>query len=225
MIGTGLLLRRLLGCMLLAGAMGWTAGFVWFLHITSQAAAPLPLRVDGIVALTGGPGRVEMALRLLADGGADKLLVTGVGGNIDLLALGRLAGMDLDPLGTRITLGRHAASTRENAEETAAWAAQNRIRSIIVVTASYHMPRALAELRQALPEVQLFPLPIPPLLPADADHAARPHGSSLRLQAEEYTKYLLTMAGLSAWFPHRAAVLPHPGAGAPLVAHRFGVTG
>ena len=97
-------------------------------------------------------------------------------------------------------MGRYAASTRGNGVETAAWAEQNHISSLIVVTAGYHMPRALAELRQALPAVQLFPLPV-----GGGDHGFLQKGVSLRLEAAEYTKYLLTASGLSAWLPHREA--------------------
>jgi uncharacterized SAM-binding protein YcdF (DUF218 family) len=199
---------RWLAGAIVTGVLCWTAGFVWFLDVTSRTSAPPPPHVDGVVALTGGAGRVELALRLLALGEADKLLVTGIGGNTDLSALGRLAGMDLLPLASRITLGRYAASTRGNAVETAAWAAQNDIRSIVVVTSPYHMPRALVELRQSLPGVRLFPLPVQPFLQGEAESATVEHGPGLRLQVEEYTKLLLAVTGLSSWFPHRDTVLP-----------------
>ena len=127
------------------------------MHVTSRACRAPPPHTDGIVALTGGAGRVELALHLLADGQADKLLLSGIGGGSDLATLGRLAGIDTARFADRITLGRYAASTRGNGVETAAWAEQNRIRTLIVVTAAYHMPRALAELRQALPDVRLYP--------------------------------------------------------------------
>lgn len=188
-----------LGLLALAG---WFGGFLWFQAETQRPPPPLPHHADGIVALTGGAGRLRLALRVLADGGGDKLLITGIGGNADRTALAHAVGMDLTPLATRITLGRYAASTHGNAVETAAWATQNRIHSLIVVTAAWHMPRALAELRQALPDVALYPLPV---APEDAERrVAQP---SLRVRAEEYTKYLLVVAGLSPWFPHREAAM------------------
>ena len=193
--------RLLLGATGLA-ALCWCAGFLWFQAETRRPPPPPPSHVDGIVALTGGAGRVQRALHVLADGRADRLLITGIGGNADMPALAHVAGMDLDHLAPRITLGHYAASTRGNAVETAAWAAQNGIRSLIVVTAAWHMPRALAELQQAMPDMRLYPLPV---APDEADrHAAEP---SLRVQAEEYTKYLLVVAGLSPWFPHREAAI------------------
>ena len=177
----------------------WVGGFLWFLSVTHRPAEAPPPHTDGIVALTGGAGRVALALHLLASGQADRLLLSGIGGGTDLGTLGRRAGIDTAPLADRITLGRHAASTRGNGVEAASWAEQNRIGSLIVVTAAYHMPRALVELRQALPDVHLFPFPVFP----GGDRGATENGPSLRLEAEEYTKYLLTASGLSAWLPHR----------------------
>ena len=49
-----------------------------------------------------------------------------------------------------------------NAEETASWARENGIHSLIVVTAGYHMPRAITELTRALPDVALHPSRLPP---------------------------------------------------------------
>jgi hypothetical protein len=60
-----------------------------------------------------------------------------------------------------------------------------------VVTAGYHMPRALAELSRSLPEVGLHPYPVvSPVL------RGAPDASSLRLLATEYTKYLAVAAGV-----------------------------
>lgn len=194
--------RPVLGALtaaVLAGAVCWAGGFAWFIDVTRQPGQPPP-HADGIVALTGGAGRVELALHLLADDRADRLLVSGIGGGTDLTTLSRLAGIDTARLADRITLGRYAASTRGNGVETAAWAEQNRIGSLIVVTAAFHMPRALAELHQALPGVRLFPLPV---FPSQARGGTADRGPGLRLQAEEYTKYLLTASGLSALFPQR----------------------
>ena len=64
------------------------------------------------------------------------------------------------------------------------------------------MPRALAELRQALPGVLLFPQPVH----AAGEKSITDKAVSLRMEAEEYTKYLLTASGLSAWFPRREKV-------------------
>ena len=170
----------------------WAGGFPWFLRQIEQPAPPLD-KADGIVVLTGGADRIEAGLRLLAEGRATWLLISGIGGRADLTTLTRGSGVDVTPLAERIKLGRKAASTRGNARETAAWARDNGIGTLIVVTAYYHMPRALTELRAALPDVVLRAAPV---------HA---HGgpATTRLLAEEYSKYLLARAGLTAWLPAR----------------------
>ncbi len=194
---------RLLAAILLAAALGWGIGFLWFVQVAARHAEPAPPHADGIVALTGGPGRVELALRLLAGGHADRLLLSGIGGGTELTTLGRLAGIDTTALAPRITLGRYAASTRGNAVEAASWAAQNRIETLIVVTAAWHMPRALAELRQTLPDVRLYPMPVQSSPGADPER-----GPGMRLEMEEFAKYLLAVSGLSAWLPRREAPAP-----------------
>ena len=185
-----------LGIAVLGAGMAFGGGFAWFVH---RAGVPgrAPAHTDGIVAFTGGPDRVETALRLLAAGRADRLLLSGIGGGAELAELARRAGVDPLPLAGRVTIDRSAASTRSNATDTADWARSNGIHSLLVVTASYHMPRAITELARALPEVELYPLPVVP--------AERPDRSTapLRLMAEEYLKFLATTAGLTAVLPAR----------------------
>jgi uncharacterized SAM-binding protein YcdF (DUF218 family) len=189
--------------MLVVGAAAWGIGLIWFVLAAERPAPPPPV-ADGVVALTGGAGRVEAALRLLAENRAASLLISGTGGGVDLAVLAHRAGVDPAPLASRVTLGRSATSTRGNAQETAAWAETHHVRTLIVVTAFYHMPRALTELRRTLPDVQLYAYPV-----RSPDGFMPDRLVSLRLLAEEYSKYLLAAVGLSTWEPEREA--PHPG--------------
>jgi uncharacterized SAM-binding protein YcdF (DUF218 family) len=182
-------------------ALAWGIGFAWFVHLVGQPSQTPP-NAEGIVAFTGGPDRVETALRLLAQGRADRLLLSGIGGGAELAELAHRAGLDPLPLATRVTIDRSATTTRGNAKETAAWARAHHIRSLLVVTASYHMPRALAELARALPETTLYPLPV---VPAERSNRT---AAPLRLIAEDYIKFLATAAGLTAMLPTRE---PAPG--------------
>lgn len=177
----------------------WLGGFAWFVHRATLAEPPSP-DADGIVVLTGGADRIRHGLRLLSEHKADHLLVTGIGGHAGLAALARHAGIDPAPLASQVTLGRGAQSTRGNASEIAAWAKANGFHSLIVVTAYYHMPRALAEIGSALPDVTLYPSQVTPS-GSDED----PEG--LRLLLEEYVKYLATKLGLSALKPSAPPIL------------------
>ncbi len=167
-------------------AWAWAAGFLVFLVVTWSAAPPNPIpRADGIVALTGGDGRVSAALALLAERAAPALLISGAGRGThlgdftadDAAAATRYAGA--------ITVGHFALSTRGNAAETAAWAKARHMKSLIIVTADYHMPRAILEIRRCLPAATLYEVPVRP--PAISHLFGLP---TLRLLAVEYSKYL-----------------------------------
>jgi len=182
----------------LAAGLGWGAGFLWFVQ-RAESAGPAPPPADGIVVLTGGADRVQTGLRLLAEGRARLLLVSGVARSADLAELAGLAKLDPAPLQARVTIGHAAVSTRGNAQETASWVRSHDLHSLIVVTAGYHMPRALAELSRVLPDVALYPAAVVP--------AALRGGSDvtvLRLLAGEYTKWLAVELGLSRFAPERA---------------------
>ncbi len=164
-------------------AAAWLAGFAWFVHGAARPAAPVAA-ADGIVVLTGGADRIVTGVRLLQHDSGRVLLISGVGHGADLAALLRGTGIDPAPLAARITLGRAATSTAGNADEAEAWVRAQKLHSLLVVTASYHMPRALIELGHNLPDVRLTAVPVTP--------PALRHGglSTLRLLAAEYTKWL-----------------------------------
>jgi uncharacterized SAM-binding protein YcdF (DUF218 family) len=153
---------------------------------------------DGIVALTGGAQRIEVALHLLAEGRGGKLLISGAGGGADLRIFALRAGLDAEPFAARVTLDYNAATTHGNAVETAAWVRDNRIGSLIVVTAYYHMPRAMLELSTSLQGVALYAFPVPRV-----KGPGPPGALAFRLLAEEYCKYLVVYAGASGWLPAR----------------------
>ena len=183
----------------------WTGGFVAFLRLTAQPAPPFG-RADGIVVLTGGAERIEVGLRLLAENRAGMLLISGIGGKAELSAIAHGSGIDTAPLADRVRLGREAMSTHGNARETASWVNEYRIRSLIVVTAWFHMPRALSELHRMLPDVVLLPEPV---------HAQRGNGrpepsiaSTGRILLEEYSKYLIAITGLTGYLPAKGATRP-----------------
>lgn len=181
--------RWLAVALLLAGA-AWLGGFAAF-DRSARRAASEPPQADAIVALTGGADRVDTALTLLVSGQAPLLLISGVGGGTDLPELSRHAPL-ASGQAAKVTLGRAATTTVGNADETAAWAKARGVRSLIVVTAGYHMPRALLEIGHALPGVALYAVPVrPPALRGGMEI------STLRILANEYNKYLAVRLGLT----------------------------
>lgn len=181
---------RMIGGALLVAAGAWSGGFAWFLHATARPAA-LPARADGIVALTGGAERVRTAIRLLTENRGPVLLISGVPHGMTLPILAHRLQFDPAEVAGRVTLGDRATSTRGNALETATWARREGLHSLIVVTAAYHMPRAMTELRSTMPEVRLYPAPVsPPPRPGTND------SGTLGMLATEYTKWLAAQIGL-----------------------------
>jgi uncharacterized SAM-binding protein YcdF (DUF218 family) len=175
-----------------AVAAAWIAGFSWFLYLGARGITPPP-HADAIVVLTGGPERVDVALRLLSTGAADRLLVSGAGEKTDVSDLAHLSGMDPAPLEQQITMGHSARTTRGNALETASWAQAGKVRTLLVVTTWFHMPRALVELRRAMPTQSLLPYPVGQLRTEELLQAA-----ALRRLIGEYHKYLAALSGLTA---------------------------
>jgi len=175
---------------LLACGAAWGMGFAWF-NSAARQVGEVPAMADGIVVLTGGADRIEVALRLLVEGRAPLLLVSGVARGADLADLAHRVPLDADQAG-RVTLGHVAHSTAGNAAETAPWVRAHGMRRLIVVTAGYHMPRALLAMQRAMPEVQLHPVAVqsPALRGA-------PPATAVRILANEYDKLLAVRFGLT----------------------------
>ena len=181
---------RWAGMVVLLAGSAWLGGFASF-DRSARRAAREPPKADAIVALTGGADRIDTALGLLAAGQAPLLLISGVGRGTDLAELDRHAHLAPEQA-ARVTLGRAATTTLGNAEETAAWVRAHGVHSLIVVTAGYHMPRALLEIGRALPGVDLYAVPVrPPALRGGVEF------STVRILANEYNKYLAVRLGLT----------------------------
>jgi uncharacterized SAM-binding protein YcdF (DUF218 family) len=144
-------------------AFALTAGFFAFAHWVSVLPQG-PLRTaDGIVVLTGDEDRISEAVRLLAEGKAGRLLISGVNKSTRLPQIINSNGAGPEAallFHCCVDLDRRAVNTEDNAFEANVWARKRGYRSLIVVTSTYHMPRALMELRQSMPEADLIPYPV-----------------------------------------------------------------
>jgi uncharacterized SAM-binding protein YcdF (DUF218 family) len=150
----------LLGLGGIAGA--WLAGLVWFADTIPEQVADSATVTDAIVVLTGGSQRLNSGLDLLAAGKAKKLFVSGVHQGVELAELLRVQRHPEDWITCCIALGHAADNTLGNALETADWMAQEKFRSLRLVTAGYHMRRSLLEFRRAMPEIQIIAHPVFP---------------------------------------------------------------
>ncbi len=186
--------RRLaLGLLLLA--LLWVAGLFRFVAAMPDSVAEPIDRTDAIVVLTGGSDRLQEGIRLLAEGRAAKLLVSGVYRGVDVRALLRLSQDAPDELTCCIAIGYEADNTLGNARETAAWMAEEGFSSLRLVTAAYHMPRSLLLFREAMPEAEILPHPVFPEGFHQQNWYFWPGSSALVIS--EYSKYIV--AQLQVW--------------------------
>jgi uncharacterized SAM-binding protein YcdF (DUF218 family) len=139
------------------------AGFFVFAYSISVMGEGVLRSADGIVALTGDEDRISEAVRLLAEGKAKRLLISGVNkstGRPELINLNSSSWYDDLLFRCCVDLDKRSVNTESNAIETTAWARRQGFHSLIVVTSTYHMPRTLIELRQAMPDVNIVPYPV-----------------------------------------------------------------
>ena len=184
-------LRLVFRLFVLLGSL-WLCGFAVYLAIVFSAAPPNPMPpADGIVALTGGDDRVAAGLALLGEHDAPRLLISGAGRGTYLGDFTADDAAAATRYASAITLGHMAATTHGNAVEAAQWAHTYHMHTLIIVTADYHMPRAMLEMRKALPGIRLIPAPVRP--PAMREFFTWP---TLQLLAGEYTKYMIVLTGL-----------------------------
>jgi len=172
-------------------ALIWVAGLVWFASSIPSIDESEPESTDAIVVLTGGSQRLQSGLQLLAEGRAKKLFVSGVYRGTDVSALLHAAPPNETALQCCIELGHQAGNTVGNAVETSQWMSREHYRSLRLVTANYHMRRALLEFSRAMPGIHIVPHPVFPEAVRRGQWWARPN--TLELIVGEYDKYLIAL--------------------------------
>jgi uncharacterized SAM-binding protein YcdF (DUF218 family) len=182
----------------LAGLTLWlfVLGFVIFATFVMRTPDLASQRADGIVVLTGGQTRIAEGARLLDEGRGERLLISGVNEKTTREQLFKLSGLDKAKFDCCVDLGYAALDTIGNADETHRWADGLHYDSLIIVTASYHMPRSMAELKRAMPTTKLYAHPV---LPKDLTRRAWwLDATASRILVSEYLKFLPAAARLAA---------------------------
>ncbi len=177
------------------GLAAFLGGFVVFVNTLKRQETQFGRHVDAVIALTGGADRIADALSILAEGRARRLLITGVHPNTTEASLIRHSG-NKDLFACCVDIDRQALNTLGNAREASRWAREKGARSLMLVTSSYHMPRALIELRRFSPGAIIVPSPVI----SESGHPAnwRRDPALARLLLIEYVKYL--RARLRQWY-------------------------
>lgn len=187
------------------GLMGLAIGVVVAFGIFIQMVPMRPLetapQVDAIVVLTGGAQRIEHGLERFVTQPSAKFFITGVNNNVTDASVfntfKHVSAGAFEHLKEKVGLGRQATDTMGNAEEVTAWVmAQNPMpKSILLVTANYHMPRSLLLFKRALPDdIQIIEDPV---IPAPFDQSGWwKEEKAQKLIHSEFVKFVYTLLHL-----------------------------
>ena len=151
------ILARILKVLGFCLALIFIIGIINYISALTRFDHAQNISVDAAIVLTGGPDRLTDAAQLLSSGATKHLLISGVGGRADLDDLVRVSPALAPYASCCIDLGHQALNTRGNAEEAAAWAQDRGYKSLAIVTAGFHLPRAMLEFRAILPTIDLYP--------------------------------------------------------------------
>lgn len=149
------------GVFILLVGMGIVVWFILlqgFLARIPQTPQKNLKRSDVIIVLTGSTGRIARGVELFKLGMADRLFISGVSRDADISA--ELAEIPQNRRNCCVTLGYAAPDTRGNALESARFIEANRLRSMILVTADFHVPRSLLEFKRVLPNTVIIAEPV-----------------------------------------------------------------
>lgn len=180
----------------------WGAGFALFTGATYFM--PEPTAKDSAraaIVLTGGTNRVTKGLDLLAQDKIDELLVSGVHKDVEIRDIMKLWGNTKNAPPCCITLGREAGNTIGNAEEARKWVKHIKAKNIYLITANYHMPRALLEFKHVMRDIRIIPYPVHPEKFTPEDDIF------WRTSFVEYNKLLVTLFRVTL-FPQEKTPLP-----------------
>jgi uncharacterized SAM-binding protein YcdF (DUF218 family) len=176
----------------LALAALWLGGLGWFWLNLPEAQKPRVdvVTTDAIVALTGGPGRIEHALDLLQAKRARRVLISGANPQTTANEIAALIKKPAKLFDCCVDIGYDAGNTIGNAHETALWVRENKFSSVRIVTSRFHMPRSLLEFEATLPDIVVVGDPVNDM-------------SSKSELVREYNKYAFRLIWLRLVLPIR----------------------
>lgn len=175
----------MVGFFLLTSFLNFTRSFKEFTHPNAQY---LYRQVDFIVVLTGGKGRLLSALNLFHEIEPRGLFISGVGRNVTLRTLFFNVNVS-EPERSKIYIEDVSKSTFENAAQTKKFILDHSVRSIVLVTSTYHMKRSLYIFKKVMPkDLLIYPFAIESEN-FDTDAWWRSFRST-KIAFEEYFKYL-----------------------------------
>tara|TARA_Y100000991_G_scaffold405_1_gene294 strand:+ start:977 stop:1591 length:615 start_codon:yes stop_codon:yes gene_type:complete len=124
---------------------------------------------SNIVILTGGTNRIKDGLNIINHFDKSKrtkfkILVSGTGKGFSKNSLIKQIGPNFNPklIECCIFLDSVSKNTLTNAIETSKWANRNDLKEFILITSNYHMPRAILEFKNVMPNHKIYTFAITP---------------------------------------------------------------
>ena len=122
-----------------------------------------------IVILTGGANRIKDGLKIIENFQNSKninykILVSGTGMGFTKSSLKKKLGPNFNSqlIECCIELDSVSKNTLTNASETFKWTKKNDIKEFILITSNYHMPRAILEFKNIMPNLKIHTYAITP---------------------------------------------------------------
>ena len=127
------------------------------------------IEIPNIVILTGGANRIKDGLKIIQDFKNSKninykILVSGTGMGFTKSSLKKKLGPNFNSqlIQCCIDLDGVSKNTLTNASETFKWTSKNDIKEFILITSNYHMPRAILEFKNVMPNLKIYTYAISP---------------------------------------------------------------
>jgi len=143
--------------------VGWCIALITFVQTIPSAPQTSAQKSDVIVVLTGGEQRLEHGLKRWVAGAAPVIYISGVGDGITNMQIARAYGRQVPGLRQmglqNMVVDDVANSTITNASETKAWLQERGYKTVRLVTANYHMPRAEMLFSETMPDLTIIPDP------------------------------------------------------------------
>ena len=162
----------------------WFGGYLWYINKLTSGELTVNEKTDAIVVHTGGQNRLNVAIKLLEDGLAEKLYISGVDEKVTRAELLNLLGSKKELEECCIESGNQAEDTVGNAIETLKWLENNNIKTLRVVTSLEHMPRAMVEFKRFIPKIKFIEHPV---------GSWRPENINYFSLSQEYSKYIISL--------------------------------
>ena len=121
------------------------------------------IKTDGIVVLTGDKYRISEGIKILKKNSNERLLISGVNKKISKSKIISLYGNDPETkqlFDCCIDIDKVSTNTFENSREAYFWARDRQLKTLLIVTSNYHIPRVKLEFSRFFKENILYYNPV-----------------------------------------------------------------